>query len=150
MKAKLKVENLLLYQESLISIDNQDINDYNVIGDFGKKILIITDDFKTESEEDTLLDKMLLATGLGHTDIYHLKVATKSNLLPYINKIKPEKIICFGAQLDTHATRFSSRLYSVSQINDIQVLIVHNLNKIISSEDAKKALWNSLKKLLNL
>jgi len=150
MKAKLKVENLLLYTESLVCVESKDFADYNILGDFGKKILIITDAFETGSEEDTLLDKMLLATKLGHSDIYHLKVDVKSNLLPLINKIKPEKIICFGAQLDTHATLFSSRLYKVSQINDIQILIVNNLHQIINSSDAKQALWNSLKKLLNL
>lgn len=150
MKAKLKAESLLIYQDELIYPDNQEITDYNVLGDFGKKVLVITDAFDTGSEEDKLLDKMLIATGLGHTDIYHLKMEEKHNLLPYIHSIKPEQIICFGGHLDTHSSTFSSRLYKVQQINDIQILIAHNLDKIIASNDAKQALWNGLKKMFNL
>ena len=150
MKAKLKVESLLIYQESLVCIDNQELEAFQPIGSFEKKVLIITDDIDAESEEQILLDKMLKATGLSTPDIYLLKLSHKNGLLPYINKIRPEKIICFGAQLNTASSTFSNSLYNIQEINDIQLLIVNNLNKIITSSEAKQALWNSLKKMFDL
>lgn len=147
MKAKLKVENLIIYQEGVIIIENQD---FNPIGRFEKKVLLITDGIADESAEQQLLDKMLQATGLGYGDVYLLKLSDKKGLWAYINKIKPEKVICFGAHLDTHSSTFSKRLYKVQYINDIQLLIVNNLSKIIDTSDAKQALWNGLKKMFNL
>lgn len=150
MKAKLKVENLLIYTEGLLSVQNEAVEAYKPEGAFEKNILIITDVIGKESEEHILLDKMLQATGLSLQDIYLLKLSEKSGLPAYIHKIKPERIICFGAHMDTNSTHYSKRLYKVQLINDIQLLIVNNLSKIITSSDAKQALWNGLKKMFTL
>jgi hypothetical protein len=150
MRQKLSPTSLLMYQDEFLHIEPKTPENADPTGDFEKKILIIIDDILPESEEHILLDKMLQATGLSLKDIYLLKITKKYNLLPYINKIRPDKIICFGAQLDTTSSIFSSTLYKATQINDIEVLVVNNLNKIISSSDAKQALWNGLKKLLSL
>ncbi len=157
MKAKLKPsteafgsESLLIYKESLIAVDNKPVDEFTPSGKFGKKILIITDAIASDSEEQILLDKMLKATKLSMQDIFLLKIVEKKPLLPYINKIKPAKIICFGKQLDTENISFSNTLYNIIYINDIQLLVINNLNQIVTSSKAKQALWNGLKKMFDL
>lgn len=150
MIAKLKPENLILYSEPLTAVSAPALDDLNYTGAFGKKILIITNTLAPESEEQILLDKMLHATQLRLDDIYHIQLAEARPLLPLVSKLKPTNIISFGGYLNSLSTVFSNRLYKVSQINDIQILMTHDLNKITGDNTLKQALWNGLKKMFDL
>jgi len=150
MKDKIKAANLIMYNELLITPDNEELSLPEPRGNFEKRILILSDIIEAESEEQVLLDKMITATGLNVSDIYHLSLAQNVSLTNYICKIKPERIICFGNQLDSASTVYSKRLYKVQLINDIQILNANFLSQICSSSPAKQALWNGLKSMFNL
>ena len=150
MNDKIKAANLFIYDEQLICPDNEGLSLPEPRGNFDKRILILTDTIEAESEEHILLDKMIAATGLNLTDIYHLSLAQKMPLLNYVRKIKPERIICFGNQLDTESAIYSNRLYKIQEVNDIQILNANFLSQICASSPAKQALWNGLKSMFSL
>ena len=149
MKAKLKSENLILYTETLVGTANTDLTSYHPAGNFTKRILILTDLLSANSDEQILLDKMLAATGNTTEDIYHIQLEKRLPLRLLID-LRPERVICFGGFINNESVSFANRLYKISQINDIQILMTHNLSKISDSNELKQALWNALKKMFDL
>lgn len=150
MNAKLQSENLILYSEGLTELTDIKLTDLAHTGEFGKKILIITNSIAVDSEEQILLDKMLKATSLSLADIYHIQLTEAQPMLRLISKLKPDHVLCFGGYLNSSSTNFSNKLYKPNKVNDIQILMTHGLHKIKDDNELKQALWNGLKKMFNL
>ncbi len=144
----IKPENLLIYTETLF--DSPSPQELNFVGNFEKKILLLTQVLTQGSEEEILLNKMLQATGLTTNDIYHSSIKESANLWPAIHSLKPEVILCFGGYLDSPSMQFINSLYQPLQIADYKILTAHKLELIIKESKLKQALWNGLKKIFNI
>lgn len=146
MDVQFEPEKLLLFTNTLFdSLDESGLQPAE-----SAEILTIVLEEATGEEELALLDKILSATGIEKERFTTLSLKKASELLPQIQRIRPEMIIIFGLEPSPSIMSLSSQLYQAFEYNGYKILMSQSLRLLKTDANAKKQLWEGLQKFLAL
>ncbi len=151
MKDKLDPSSLLMFENSELIGDSLALESTIDSGFAAKKTWVIYKVLKDATAEKDFLNKLLLAVNLTVEDFAQIELEnTTPNIWRLISSARPKRILCFGEFLTTPAIDLSNSFYKKLTINQIDILIGHELNEIMQHAEHKKALWSGLKKMFEI
>ncbi len=122
----------------------------DAVGNNQKKVLVICQDPKQQTELLDFLKKILGAIDLDIDNDISLLKAKKGSLYSFIgarNKIAFDKMLVFGLPAADLGLNIKAQPYKIINIENCQLLFSDGLAAITSDKKLKGALWSSLQLL---
>jgi hypothetical protein len=145
-----QMATLSLYTETLYQQDNS-AEMIAAKGLFQKKICVIVlkTDFTPENEATLMKIIANCNCTLDDCAIYTL-TAKEQGAFDIACKIRPEKLILFGAHFSSDTTQLITEYYNLKKIGDMQVLMSETLTQLNTTVQHKHLLWAQLKLMFGI